>query len=394
MSSPKANSAILKKLLEDLRNQCGQPVSPFFTKIISKIDGGHDLSDDEAQEAMKLLMSDTVSEAEQAEFLVAMQNKGPTSSELAAFALILRKLAYPLPVKLHPSQFPLGDTCGTGGGTQQTFNVSTTIMFIMAAAGITMAKHGNRAVTSRCGSADVLEALGIKIDLEPLSVKACIEKLGVGFLFAPLFHKAFKNVQAVRKRLAPYTQTIFNLLGPLSNPVFGSCDSNIPCVHVLGVNNPDLVETFAEVLKILNVERAMVVHGFSDNKGMDELSTAGKTKISELKSGGSIENYWIEPEEFGLKRASSADLIAEEENAQILIDILTGRETGPKRDLALLNAAAGLYVAGKADDILSGINLAQTKIDDGSAKKKLDDFIHFTNEEDEKKMAESQQASS
>lgn len=393
MSSPKTNSDLLKELLEDLWNQCGRAVNPFLTQITDRINGGQDLSDNEAQEAMKLLMSDTVSEVEQAEFLVAMQNKGPTPSELASFALTLRNLAYPLPVKLLPTQFPLGDTCGTGGGTQETFNVSTTIMFIMAAAGITIAKHGNRAVTSRCGSADVLEALGIKIDLEPSSVKKCIEELGIGFLFAPLFHKAFKNVQAVRKKLASYTQTIFNLLGPLSNPVFGNCDSNIPCVHVLGVNNPDLVETFAEVLKILNMERALVVHGFSDNKGMDELSTAGKTKISELQSGGSIKSYWIEPEEFGLKKASSADFIAGEENARILIDILTGRETGPKRDLALLNAAAGLYIAGKADDIPSGINLAQAKIDDGSAKKKLDDFIRFTNEEYEKKTAEKKQES-
>ncbi len=184
----------------------------------------------------------------------------------------------------------------------------------------------------------------------------------------------------VRKKLAPYTQTVFNLLGPLVNPAFGSCGDRTPCVHVLGVNDPGLVEIFAQVLKILKIQRAMVVYGYSDNMGMDELSTAGKTQVSELKSDGTIDNYWITPEELGLKKASSNDLTGGTENAQIITDILTGKETGPRQDLALLNAAAGLYVAGYADNIRTGIILAKSKIDDGSAKKKLDDFIALTNQ--------------
>ena len=378
MPYEKPDSGTLKKFLDNLWDSCSDPKEPYFAEITDKIKNNIDLSGEEAENTMRLLMSDAVTEAQQAEFLVALQHKGPTASELASFAITLRKLALPLPLELHQSQFPLGDTCGTGGGTQETFNVSTTIMFIMAAAGITIAKHGNRAVTSKCGSADVLEALGIKIDLKQPSIKSCIEEVGIGFIFAPLFHKAFKNVVSIRKKLAPYTQTVFNLLGPLVNPAFGSC--NIPCVHVLGVNNPDLVETFAQVLKILKMERAMVVHGYSDNKGMDELSTAGKTKVSELKSDGTIDNYWIDAEESGLEKASCNDLAGGSENARILINILTGKETGPKRDLALLNAAAGLYVGGKADNIQAGIKLAQSIIDDGSAKKKLDELIHFTNQ--------------
>jgi anthranilate phosphoribosyltransferase len=370
----------LKKVLDDLHSQCSSPINPHLAQITDKIKYNNDLSDDEAGEAMKLLMSEDIAEAQQAEFLVSMQSKGPTASELASFALTLRELAHPLPLELHPSQFPLGDTCGTGGGTQETFNVSTTIIFILAAAGITIAKHGNRAVTSSCGSADVLEALGVKIDLQPSSVKECIEELGIGFLFAPLFHKAFKNIMPIRKKLAPYTQTVFNLLGPLVNPAFGSCSDKTPCVHVLGVNDPGLVETFAQVLKILKIQRAMVVYGYSDHMGMDELSTVGKTKVSELKSDGTIDNYRIAPEEFGLVKASNRDLTGGSDNAQIITDILTGKETGPRRDLALLNAAAGLYVGGKADNIRTGIELAQSKIDDGSAKEKLDDFIRVTNQ--------------
>lgn len=366
--------------MDGLWSQCSSPINPHLAQITDKIKNNNNLSDDEAGEAMKLLMSEDIAQAQQAEFLVSMQGKGPTASELASFAFTLRELAHPLPLELHESQFPLADTCGTGGGTLPTFNVSTTIIFILAAAGISIAKHGNRAVTSNCGSADVLEALGVKIDLSPSSVKECIQELGIGFLFAPLFHKAFKNIMPVRKKLAPYTQTVFNLLGPLVNPAFGSSSDRTPCVHVLGVNDPGLVEVFAQVLKILKIQRAMVVHGYSDNMGMDELSTAGKTLISELKSDGTIDNYSITPEESGLIRASNSDLAGGTDNARIITDILTGKETGPRLDLALLNAAAGLYVAGCAENIRAGIKLARSKIDDGSAKRKLDDFIRLTNQ--------------
>lgn len=382
MIAAKPNSGI-EKVLDDLASQSGEPTNPYLTGITGKLKEGKDLSDNEAREAMKLLMSEEVTQFQQAEFLVAMQHKGPTAEELASFALTLRELALPLPLELQSCQFPLGDTCGTGGGSLATFNVSTATMFVLAAAGITMAKHGNRAVTSSCGSADVLEALGVKIDLKPGSVKKCIERLGIGFLFAPLFHKAFKNVGAVRKKLGPYTQTVFNLLGPLVNPAFGSCGKTIPCIHVLGVNDPELVEKFAQVLKILNLNRAMVVYGVDGNRGMDEISTVGKTKISELSSDGQIKNYWICGEEFGLEKASCENLIggSPQRNASIIIDILAGKETGPKRDIVLLNAAAGFYIAGKAKSISAGIELSRSMIENGSAKKKLDELAHFTNHE-------------
>ena len=346
---------------------------------IEKVKRKENLSPEEASIAMRILTSNTVSEFQQSAFLTAMYLKKPTVDEIAAFAYTLRKLAEPIS---GISEAVLGDTCGTGGGTLETFNVSTTIMFILAAAGIIIAKHGNRAVTSKCGSADVLEELGVNINLEPQEVARSISEIKIGFIFAPNFHKAFKNVQKVRKELGEnHIPTVFNILGPLANPAF-DLDDPKEYSQVLGVNRPELTEKIAEVLKRLQAKRAMVVYGFNsvNEKGMDELSTIGKTKVSELKEDQSIDNYFLEPEEFGLKRANSKDLLGGEskDNAKILVNILKGEDKGPKRDLVLLNAAAGLYVGGKAKNIKDGIKLAEQKIDSLEAYKKLEALIHFS----------------
>ncbi len=362
-----------------------ESLDPYIEKVTRK----ENLSPEEACIAMRILMSGKASEYQQREFLTAMHIKEPSVDEIAAFVYTLRKLAEPIKVKVKTGiwgRAVFGDTCGTGGGTLETFNVSTTIMFILAAAGIIIAKHGNRAITSKCGSADVLEELGININLGPKKVEECIAKIKIGFIFAPNFHKAFKNVQKVRKEL-PFP-TIFNILGPLANPAFSLPvglreETKARYSQVLGVNKPELTEKIAEVLKRLNVQRAMVVHGFNGEgkKGMDELSTVGKTKVSELKADGNIAHYFLEPEQFGLKRAKPEDLLGGNpiENAKILVDILKGEEKGPKRELVLLNAAAGLYVGGKASNIKKGIMLAEKEIDNLRAYRKLEDLRNFSN---------------
>ena len=369
-----------KELEQVFRERCNEEKSlaPYIDRLIEK----ENLSPEGASRAMCILMSGKSSEERQKAFLTAMYKKTPSVDEIAAFAYTLRKLAEPVRLKIDISNNKpvLGDTCGTGGGTIETFNVSTTIMFILASSGIIIAKHGNRAITSKCGSADVLEALGVNINLSPHKVEECILEIKIGFIYAPNFHKAFKNVQKVRKELK--FPTIFNILGPLANPAFSSEDRGISNVQVLGVNSPELVERMAEVLRLLNVKRAMVVYGFSadSNKGMDEVSTLGKTKVSELKEDGSIDNYFLDIEEFGFKRALPEDLSGgtPSENAKILIDILKGKEKGPKRDLVLLNASCGLYVGGKVDTIKAGIDLAQKQIDEERAYKKLEELREFS----------------
>ena len=352
-----------------------ESLDPYIEKVKRK----ENLSPEEAVMAMRILTSGEASESQQSTFLTAMHSKKETVDEIAAFAYTLRKLAEPVKVI---SEATFGDTCGTGGGTLETFNISTTIMFILASAGIVIAKHGNRSITSKCGSADVLEELGVNINLDSQRVAKCISEIGIGFIFAPKFHKAFKNVGSVRKKLGALgIPTIFNILGPLSNPVFGASELKAYS-QILGVNRPELTEPMAEVLKRLQAARAIVAYGFNDagEKGMDELSTIGKTKISELKEGGVIDNYFLEPEQFGLKRAKPDDLSGGDckENAKILIDILQGKDKGPKRDIVLLNAAAGLYVGGKAENIKEGIKLASQQIDSLGAYKKLEELINFS----------------
>jgi len=369
---------IIDRLYDYFRQGLGGHIS--LDPYIEKVRRRENLSFEEATKVMHLIMENKASDFQKGALLTALTIKGETVEEIAAFAETVRNLAEK--VEVDSGIGALGDTCGTGGGTQ-TFNVSTTIMFILASAGIKIAKHGNRAVTSKCGSADVLEELGVKIDLDAKQVGRCISEIGIGFIFAPNFHKAFKNVQKVRRELGGEKgiQTVFNILGPLANPAFTS-NNGITATQVLGVSRPELTNKMAEVLRRLNIKRAVVVHGYVDNseKGMDELSIVGKTKVSELKEDETIEDYSLEPEQLGLKRANLKDLLGgdRKENASVLVNILRGEDKGPRRDFVLLNAAAGLYVGGKVKSIKEGIEIAAKEIDNLGAYKKLQQLIRLS----------------
>ncbi|MEM3722961.1 MAG: anthranilate phosphoribosyltransferase [Candidatus Hadarchaeales archaeon] len=321
-----------------------------------------DLSREEAEEAMKCIMKGEATEAQMAAFLTALRLKGETVEEITAFAGVMREFA----TKIYPSRRPLVDTCGTGGDRIKTFNVSTAAMFVVAGAGIAVAKHGNRSVTSRAGSADVVEALGVRIDLPPAEVERCIDEIGLGFMFAPLFHPAMKQVAKVRREMG--IRTVFNILGPLTNPAGATS-------QLLGVFDGALTEKIAEVLLKLGSERAMVVHGID---GLDEISTLGKTMIAEVK-GGKVFSRVIQPEDFGMKRAAPEDLagMTAEENAKILLRVLKG-EKGPRRDIVVLNAAAAIAVGGLVEDIIEGIPVAEESIDSGEAYRKLRELVEAT----------------
>ena len=353
-----------------------------LSKYIQALIRREDLSREDASLAMSIIMSSDALESEKAEFLIALQEKGPTAEEISSFALTIRQLARHVDLAGIKKNSILVDTCGTGGGTIETFNISTTTMFILSALGIVVPKHGNRAITSRCGSADVLEKLGININMSSEKISKCLSEIGIAFLFAPLCHGAFKNVQKVRKQIGK--PTVFNILGPLVNPAFSySLKGDFRFIQVLGVNDLSLVEKLSGVLKLLNLYRAMVVHGENEDAtlGMDEISTLGDTHISELTEQGEIKNYKINPQEFGIALAKPHDLVGGtvDDNARILVDILSGKENGAKRDIVLVNAAAGLYLAGKAQSLAEGIKLAAVCIDSGEAIKKLELFREYSN---------------
>ncbi|MFH1788154.1 MAG: anthranilate phosphoribosyltransferase [Candidatus Altiarchaeota archaeon] len=332
--------------------------------FIQKLVDGRDLTGAEASAAMKAIMSGESNDAQNASFLTALRMKGETATEIAAMVKVMRDFAENINPKVEGR---LVDTCGTGGDKLSTFNVSTTSMFVVAGTGIPIAKHGNRSVSSKCGSADVLEALKVKIDLAPPKVEKCIEKVGVGFMFAPVFHKSMKNVMPARKAMG--IRTIFNVLGPLTNPANAKG-------QIVGVFDGALTEKLAEVLRLVGVERAFVVHGVN---GLDEVSTVCETKVSELFEDGSVKTYSISPEEYGMMRAHAKDLIGGDakENAKILKGILSGKVDGPKRDMVVLNAATGIICGGRTDSIKEGIKLAEESIDSGSAIKKLKDMISY-----------------
>lgn len=331
------------------------------TKIESIIQGNH-LTEEEMIECMTKIMSGDVTDTQIASFLTALKVKGEAVSEIVGGAKVMREKAEVVELQ----NYYTVDTCGTGGDKLGTFNISTAVAIIAAAAEIPVVKHGNRSVSSKCGSADVLEALGIKIDLSPEQVEQCVKTLNIGFFFAPSFHKAMRYVGKTRKELG--FRTIFNILGPLANPANAKA-------QVLGVFDETLTEPMAEVLKNLGVERALVVHG---NDGLDELSTTSKTKVTELKDGF-IQTYTITPETFGFERATIDDIKGgtAEDNATIIRDLFDGAK-GYKRDILLLNAAAALYVGKKVNDLIEGIKMAEEIIDTGKAKAKLEEFISFT----------------
>lgn len=336
-------------------------------EFIQKLIDRNDLTTEEAENAMNLIMSGNAIQSQMASFLTALRMKGESAEEIASFAKIMRKFA----VCIRPVvSGTLVDVCGTGGDKIKTFNISTTSMFIIAAAGIPVAKHGNRAVTSKCGSADVLEELGINLNLSFEKIKESIERIGIGFMFAPLHHSAMKNVMPVRREIG--IRTVFNILGPLSNPANAKA-------QLIGVYDIELTEKITEVLKILGLERAMVVHG---DPGIDEISTIGRTKISELRRN-EIRTYFIKPEDIGLKRAKEKDILgsSKEENAKTLKNILNGKESEAKRDITLLNAAAGIVIGGKARNLEEGLGMARNVLESGSAYEKLEQFIEFSKQE-------------
>ncbi len=328
--------------------------------------GGKNLTVEQAAGAMREIMAGEASAALVGALLTALRMKGETAAEIAGFARGMREAA----VRVHARRSPLVDTCGTGGGTVPTFNISTTAAFVVAGAGVGVAKHGNRAMTSACGSADVLEALGVRIDCGPETVAACIEECGIGFLFAQAHHPAMRHAAPVRREL-PY-RTIFNLLGPLTNP------AGAP-FQVIGVFDPAVMEPVAEALRELGCERALVAHGAD---GLDELSTVGATGVTELR-GGEMRSYLITPEEVGLPRAPADHLSpgADASEGAALLRGVLGGERGPRRDIVLLNAGAALMVAGAERDLRDGIRLAAESIDSGAAARALDSLREQTRKE-------------
>ncbi len=330
-----------------------------YTDYLNKLIAGTDLSADETTDVMDQLMDGELTPAQVAAFITALRIKGETTDEISAAALSMRRHA----TRIDAGAPPVVDTCGTGGDGSGTFNISTTAAFIAAGAGAKIAKHGNKSVSSQCGSADVLAALGVNLDITPEQVGNCVRDVGIGFLFAPKLHGAMKHAIGPRRELG--VRTIFNMLGPLTNPAGATA-------QVIGVFDAALTGVFAEVLNKMGSSRAMIVHG-SDY--LDEITLTGTTQVSELKDG-KVETRQLDPLEYVGSLCSAEALKGgdAEVNAGILRDILGGAE-GPKADVAKLNAAAAIYVGGLADDLGAAYGKAGDAIESGAAKQKLDDLV-------------------
>jgi anthranilate phosphoribosyltransferase len=333
--------------------------------LIEKLRAGNDLSTFDVQEAAAFLLSDSIEAKTKADFLTLLHDKGESASEIASFVRVFLERAVPL--EIEEVAGPIIDVCGTGGDGIDLFNVSTAVTFVLAAGGTTVVKHGNRAVTSRSGSVDVLEALGIAIDLEPDDLRECIERLGCGFVFARTYHPAFRALAEMRQQLARrHQRTIFNLLGPLLNP-------SRPKRQLIGVFSPDLTTLFANVLRELDCKRAWIVSGTAaDTLTMDDVSTIGPTVVAEVNSrkitSAVLDTRWL-----GIPQATLPELIGGDAkaNAETITQILAGTETGPKRELVIVNAAAGFVVAGLASEMNAGIAMAREQIESGRALEKL-----------------------
>jgi anthranilate phosphoribosyltransferase len=332
-------------------------------EAIDKLVNRDNLSEAATVDVMNQIMTGEATPLQVASFLTALRMKGETVEEITGAARVMRAKAH----RVQVGSKNVLDTCGTGGDQKGTFNISTTSAFVVAGAGIDVAKHGNRSVSSQSGSADVLAALGVKVDAPKERVEACIQKIGIGFLFAPLLHEAMKY--AVQPRRDIGIRTIFNLLGPLTNPAMAR-------FQIIGLYSGELVAMIAHVLNNLGSQRAMVVHGLD---GLDEISLCGPTKVAELRDG-QINEYEIRPESLGLKTCRLEDLHggSAEESALIVRGILEG-QTGPARDVVLLNSGAALYVGGKAETLAHGMRLAAESIDSGAAKRKLQQLAEMTN---------------
>jgi anthranilate phosphoribosyltransferase len=349
---------------------------------VEKLVEGQELSDSDARAAFQAILKGGLAEDQIGALLFLLVPERLRASTIATFAEVVYEHATKVQVETADGE-ALGDTCGTGGDARGTFNVSTAIMFILAAGGVKIAKHGNKAFTSRCGSADVLQQLGVNIDLDAAQVRACIERAGVGFMFAPRFHESFKNVQSIRKRLADEMpvdvkqKTIFNILGPLANPAHATC-------QIIGVYDGALTSKFAEVLKIRGVARALVPHGepvAAGDKGFDEFSIAGPTIYAEL-NGTEVQRKTMVPKDAGLEQVADPDTLKggdKEENARILRGVLENNESRERIDFALLNAGAGFYVAGKATSIGEGVRTARALVENGKAVAKLDELRELSN---------------
>jgi len=332
-------------------------------EAIGKIVEGIGLSEPEMMEVMNIIMEGEATPAQIGAFITALRFKGETVDEVTGAARIMRRKA----TRINALSSVIVDTCGTGGDEMNTFNISTTSAFVVAAAGLTVAKHGNRAVSSGCGSADVLEALGVNIDAGPEIVEECIQQIGIGFLFAPRLHNAMKYAVGPRREIG--IRTVFNMLGPLTNPAGATS-------QLIGVYDPRLTEMFAGVLKNLGTKRAFVVHG---SDGLDEATVTGETRISELNDG-LITTYNINSTDFFGETYNGQELLGGDAstNAEITKDVLTGKD-GACREVILLNAALAIMAGGKAGSIQEGIDVAENCIDSGTAIKKLQALIELSN---------------
>jgi len=330
--------------------------------ILEKLIAKEDLSAEEAYLVMEKIMRGELKDSQVAAYLVALRSKGETVEEILGSCRAIRQHC----IRISVSRLPVVDTCGTGGDAKGTFNISTVSAFVAAGTEITVAKHGNRAVSGQCGSADLCEALGINVDLSATEVELCLNEIGVGFLYAPALHPAMAHAVPARKALG--LRTIFNILGPLNNPAGASR-------QLLGVYEEPLTEKMAAVLDALGAEHALVVAG---EDGLDEITLTAQTKITEVQKG-KIKSYIIAPEDFGFRRAPSASLLGgdKEKSARLCLSVLQG-EKGPPRDVVLLNAGAAIYAAGAAESIKEGIEMAKISIDSGAAYEKLRSLVQFT----------------
>ncbi len=323
---------------------------------------GQNLTPEICNAVAREIMSGNASDTKIAAFLTSLRMKGETAGEIASFVRVMREFCKKINPKVNGVMI---DTCGTGGDKLKTFNISTTAAFVVAGAVIPVAKHGNRSVTSKCGSADILEAMDINLNLLPKQVEKTIEKVGIGFMFAPLFHPAMKNVQNVRRELG--IRTIFNILGPLTNPAKVKA-------QIIGVYSKGIAVKVANALNNLGLKHGLVVYG----SGMDEISTLSETNIVELKDG-KVKEYIIRPEDFGIKKASIKDLYAQDIETSVTFfkEVLSGKR-GPRLDIVLLNAAAGIVVGGVAETLSEGIEIARESVKSGRALKKLDQLVEET----------------
>ncbi len=338
-----------------------------ITEAIKKVIDREHLTVAEAEAVLEQIMTGQCTEAQIASLLTALRMKGETVDELTGFVKVMRRKAHAVrPLAFSSPNEILIDTCGTGGDVSGSFNISTAAAFVVAGCGLRVAKHGNRSASSRCGSADVMEALGVKIALAPEQIALCIDEVGIGFLPAMLLHEAMKHVAPVRKQLG--VRTIFNLLGPLTNPARANA-------QLIGVYAKHLTEMFAHTLKSLGSVRALVVHG---SDGLDEITITGESRITELQNG-EVKTYNIQPEDFGFTRATLEEIKGGDanRNAEIILSVLGGEKTA-RRNIVLLNAAAAIVVGNKVNDFQEGIRLAAESIDSGAALSKLQRLIEFT----------------